>query len=997
MEISIDDIDRDSRNRLENLLDLGGEPFETGGNHPLSLDSEPRGWLVVEGQVEVFSVLHEGVRRGARYRLTTCQAGDLLFGAAGAPDPELRETAAWGRRAGLVAVPHPGTRLMPWRADRLGGRELSSRELRLLIPGVDRWVQELLRSVPWREASPERAEIPPGEETVLDPSSGQASPRRSPLWIQTRRGRVLWLGEDEMPVLPGEAPLPLAPEGWVTAAEDGGVLVARTTEGILTDGALWDGLGHLYRLLARVMMLRARWEMEDEMRRTRTRIDSERRLLDEVHQELASVLTPRFGPSREVKEVGDPLLAVCTTVLEHLEVDIELREVPRDAVGEAETSAQRLTRICDTNRIRHRRVALRHGWRDQPAVPLVAFLGPPARRREGPVALVPAGSRRFDLLDPESGQRTPVDDEIAESLTSEAYELYPPLPEKTANLRGLWRLTRSTRRRELWMIAALTLGGGLLGLMVPVMVGVVYGRVIPEGDSGELWPLVFALIAAALGATAFQITRSFSVLRVTSRVDGVVQPAVLDRLLRLPTSFFRKFSVGDLANRALGVDAIRELLLADITAALLGLVVSGVSVGLLFYLSWKLALLALVLVLALASAAAVFTRLQLRHQRFLMEVQGQISSLVFNLIQGIAKLRASGTEKRAYARWARLFAEQRKRTFDAQGIAQMQIVLTAVYALVAELSLFAMMGFALRDRLQVASFLAFSAAFGQIQASALTLVSMVPELLSIGPTFDRLRPILEADPEVTPDRPPAGELQGDIEVRRVSFRYHPDSPLVLEEVSLRARAGEFIAVVGPSGSGKTTLLRLLLGFEQPEAGSVLYDGMTLSSLDLGSVRSQFGVVLQNSRPIAGDIYTNIVGSSHAGAEVAWEAARMAGLEEDIRAMPMGLHTIVGEGATTFSGGQRQRLMIARALVHHPRIVFLDEATSALDNPTQEVIRRSLDRLQATRIVIAHRLSTIRFADRIYVLQEGRVVEEGTYEELVGDEGIFSKLVERQVT
>lgn len=994
MEISIHDTDRGSRSRLAELLDLRGEPFEAAGNRPLSLDSGARGWLVVEGRVEVFSVLHEGARRGARCRLTTCETGDLLFGAAGDAQPELRETAAWGRRAGLVAIPHPGTRLLEWSADRLRDRELSSRDRGLLAPVIDRWVQELMRSVPWREAPPDRVEIEPGKETVLDASSGEASPRQTPLWLRTRSGRVLLLGEDDLPVPPGAPPLPLPPESWVTAAEDGATVVARTTGEVLAEGALWEGLGHLYRLLARAMVLRARNEMDDEERRTRTRIETERRLLEEVHRDLASVLAPGSAAARERPAVSDPLLAACTTVLEHLEVDLRLRQV---AEREDEPPAQRLTRICDANRIRHRRVALRHGWRGQPAVPLVAFLGPPDRPQTVPVALVPAGSRRFDLIDPETGEATPVDDELAAGLASEAYELYPPLPESAASLGALWRLTRTGRRREMWSVAALTLGGGLLGLIVPVVVGVVYGRVIPEGESAELWPLVFALIAAALGATAFQITRSFSVLRITSRVDGVVQPAVLDRLLRLPTSFFRKYSVGDLANRALGVDTIRELLLADITAALLGLVVSAVSVGLLFYLSWKLALLAMALVLVLASAAALFTRLQLRHQRFLLAVQGRISSLVFNFIQGIAKLRASGTEKRAYARWARLFAEQRKRTFDAQGIAQLQTVLTAVYALVAELSLFALMGFTLRDRLQVAAFLAFSAAFGQIQAAALTLVSLVPELLSIGPTFERLRPILVSDPEVTADRPPAGELRGDIEVRRVSFRYHPDHPLVLERVSLRARAGEFVALVGPSGSGKSTLLRLLLGFEHPEAGSVLYDGKTLSSLDLGSVRSQLGVVLQNSRPIAGDIYINIVGSSNAGAEVAWEAARMAGLEEDIRAMPMGLHTIVGEGATTFSGGQRQRLMIARALVHHPRIVFLDEATSALDNPTQEVIRRSLDRLQATRVVIAHRLSTIRHADRIYVLHQGRVVEEGTYEELVGNGGLFAALVERQVT
>jgi ATP-binding cassette subfamily C protein len=269
-------------------------------------------------------------------------------------------------------------------------------------------------------------------------------------------------------------------------------------------------------------------------------------------------------------------------------------------------------------------------------------------------------------------------------------------------------------------------------------------------------------------------------------------------------------------------------------------------------------------------------------------------------------------------------------------------------------------------------------------------------LLVIVPTYERLRPILQAAPEVEAGQAEPGELGGAIDVDRVSFRYHADGPLVLDDVSLHFRPGEFVALVGPSGSGKSTLLRLLLGFEAPVAGAILYDGRDLATLDVRAVRRQIGTVLQSGRLMTGDIFSNIVGASTLTVDDAWEAARMAGLDADIRAMPMGMHSVIGEGLSTLSGGQRQRLLIARAIVSRPRIIFFDEATSALDNRTQEIVSRSLESLAATRVVIAHRLSTVVNADRIYVLQNGRVVESGTYRELMQRRGVFADLARRQI-
>ncbi len=501
---------------------------------------------------------------------------------------------------------------------------------------------------------------------------------------------------------------------------------------------------------------------------------------------------------------------------------------------------------------------------------------------------------------------------------------------------------------------------------------------------------------AALSGSIFQLTRSIAVLRLGGKADGRVQAAVWDRLLSLPVTFFRRYTVGDLANRSLGVNAIREMLTGNVLTLLLGAVFSVFSFALLFYYSWRLALIATALVLLLSGVTAGLVYLQIRHQRALLDLQGKIASLLFGLINGIAKLRVAGAEARAYARWAERFAEQRRRTLAAQRAANVQAAYNAVYGVLTSLIIFAVVGYASTETMPIGEFLAFSAAFGQFLAATLSLVSAFSSVLTMVPIYERLSPILTTVPEVDESKAEPGDLAGEIEFSHVSFRYQGDGPLILDDVSFRAGPGEFIALVGPSGAGKSTCLRLILGFEKPTSGSIYFDGQDLAGLAVQSVRRQIGVVLQTGRPMAGSIFSNITGSSNLGIDDAWEAARAAGLEEDIKAMPMGMHTVISEGAETFSGGQKQRILIARAIVNRPRIILFDEATSALDNRTQEIVSRSLERLKATRIVIAHRLSTIQNADRIYVVDGGRVVEEGSYQDLLHRNGPFARLAERQI-
>jgi NHLM bacteriocin system ABC transporter ATP-binding protein len=387
---------------------------------------------------------------------------------------------------------------------------------------------------------------------------------------------------------------------------------------------------------------------------------------------------------------------------------------------------------------------------------------------------------------------------------------------------------------------------------------------------------------------------------------------------------------------------------------------------------------------------------QVSRQRSLTQIQGELFGTVLQFVTGISKIRLSGTENRAFAVWAGQFSEQKAIAFKAGMISNIISTFNSAFPVLSLAAIFFWLSSRQSGLLSAGSFLGFNAAFITFQFALVQLSSTLVSSLYVVPIYERAKPILEALPEVDVKKNHPGDLTGDIEVSHVCFRYSSDGPLVLDDVSFHIKPGEFVALVGASGSGKSTLLRLLLGFESPESGSVYYDGQDLAGIDSRGVRRQIGVVLQNGKIMAGDIFRNIVGSSNLTVDDAWEAARLAGFDEDIRQMPMGMYTVLPPGASTLSGGQRQRLMIARAVVRKPRIILFDEATSALDNITQSIVGKSLETLQATRVVIAHRLSTIINADRILVLDRGRIVQSGNYEQLIAREGPFLELAKRQL-
>jgi len=463
----------------------------------------------------------------------------------------------------------------------------------------------------------------------------------------------------------------------------------------------------------------------------------------------------------------------------------------------------------------------------------------------------------------------------------------------------------------------------------------------------------------------------------------------------LPLPFFRRYSAGDLAARAAGIGGIRQVLAGATLSAMLSGVFSLWNLGLLFFIDAKLSLAAGALVAVAAVVAAIAAYKGLLRQRTVAELDGKIGGLLLQLFTGIAKLRVTGTENRAFSVWSSLFARRRDADVAAERVNIRVAVFQASYPLACSIVVWLLVG-EQTPRLSTGQFLAFSAAFSMFVGAMLNLIETGLQSLSVIPLYERARPILTEPVEGRGTGDARIELGGNIEISHVSFRYEQHGPLILDDVNLRIQPGEFVAIVGPSGSGKSTLLRILLGFESCTEGGVFYDGQALAGLDVRVVRQQIGVVLQNSRVTAGDIYSNIVGTSGRSVDEAWRAARAAALDKDIEAMPMGMHTVISQGGATLSGGQKQRLLIARALASRPAILFFDEATSALDNVTQAAVSESLERLRVTRVVIAHRLSTIRHADRIVVLDRGRIAQVGRFDELMKQEGPFFALARRQM-
>ena len=951
---------------IARLREAGTEQ-ELTGKTPFFLDGKERVWCLLEGQADVFFSSRSGnIQTGAREYLFTARRGDLLFGVEPPPRHE---------GEGLVVVGIPGTRVMTCSREAflVAASEGHRTEA---AAGVDRFLEGLGRGVV-KDIVPRPRIQKFGDAPARDlPRDVCVAPDDFVAWVHLDAGSALFTGTEDFPVHLPFCPLPSC--CWLLPGDQAHITVRRTEDLLAgTDFvASFDGWGPLaFALLSMNALLRA----GDELGNLRSRQREDREALSRACTGLASALDgeiPGYGGD------GSPLGSTCAKVLETLGMEVPL---PRSC-GDKD-----LFDVAFESDLRLREVRLDGGWWTRDGEPLVAFLEERSGRKK-PVALLPGG-RTYRLWD--EGREELLSEELARRLGDTAWQIHAHLAEEPLDLRSFFSFGLRGLGREGWKALFLELSMALLALASPAVNGLVFGEILPRAEMGRMVQLTAVLISVALSSGLLRFAREISHSRLESRMNLRLVLGLWDRILRLPAKFFSAFPAGDLVNRGIGLLSIRRAISPAWRMARIQGLFFLFFLGQCFWFVPESALAGTVCLLLLGGLAAVITRSTLALVRRMVPLQNRALAFTFQVLHGIAKIRGSGAENRVFERWAHLERRKRRLVTEARTrtgfLESAMVVFPCLSTGAVFLSLDMHAG-----AVEIGSFMAFLSAWGGLQVAFVALLSSLVTLATSLPLAENLLPILEARPESGTGKADPGRITGKIDLENVTFRYHPDGRPILCDLQLHVRPGEFLAVVGSSGSGKSTLLRLLLGFEVPEAGSIFYDSKDLNDMDLKKLRSQIGVVLQGGGLLSGDIVSNVRCSRRMTLEQVEEALAVAGMKDEVEAMPMGVHTVVGGEGSSLSGGQKQRLLIARAVAGSPRVLLFDEATSALDNRTQGQITRSLERIDATRIVVAHRLSTVLGADRIVVLDGGRIGEEGTYGELMARQGLFYRLARRQL-
>ncbi len=662
------------------------------------------------------------------------------------------------------------------------------------------------------------------------------------------------------------------------------------------------------------------------------------------------------------------------------------REVP-SGIKDADEQLEYLLRPYG---IMRRTVKLEQGWYKDA---VGAMLG--VRKSDGrPVALIPTGLAGYSYLDPETGKRKKINRKTAQLFDEEAIAFYKPFPLKKLSIPSLMRyILELLSPADLALTVLATLAVSLIGMLSPMLSNLLLSQVLPSGSVQLLVAIAVFTVAVSISSLLISAVHGMIRTRIDTKMSISVQAATMMRVLSLPADFFKQYSAGELSSRVSQVQSLCNMLVSMVLSTGLTSLFSLIYIGQIFRYAPSLVVPSLILTLVTLVFTLVSSFAQMRISKRNMELSSSESGMTYALISGIQKIKLAGAEKRAFARWASLYARGAKLRYDPPTFLKINSVIGLAISLTGTLVMYAT---SVKSGVSVADYYAFNTAYGMVSGAFMSLAGMALSFAQIKPVLEMVKPFLDTVPEIAEEKQVVTRLSGGIEMNNISFRYNENMPPVLDDLTLKIRPGQYVAIVGKTGCGKSTLMRLLLGFEKPQKGAIYYDGRDLERIDLKSLRRRIGVVMQNGKLFQGDIYSNIVISApHLTQQEAWEAAEIADIAEDIRRMPMGMHTIISEGSGGISGGQRQRLMIARAVAPKPKILMLDEATSALDNLTQKKVSESLDRLKCTRIVIAHRLSTIRQCDRILVLDGGKIIEDGTYDELIAKNGFFAELVARQ--
>ena len=959
---------------LEDFALAHGESFAGGGNRPVHLDDPDAVWFIVRGSVNVF-VAREQDGKFVEYKhLLRAGSGRLLFPAKGS--------------SVLVAKGLADSELRRVPCDLL----MEADEHGAVVDQVDRWVAEISAAVALDVTPRPHVErfLSAGAAADLD-SDAVVSTKGGVVWVSSGGDNLAFLSTEELDP-DGSGFMPLALGSWIGVSGPAR-LEGRSSRELYRTGRLSAALADFHRLALTADDLNRRLFLADAVNlraaQTRYRRESEAT----ARHGLFDLLDTRGA---RPESGGAMLQAALALVGRHEGIRFRAPSAPRGRRAAAEADPS-LDRILTASGVRGRDVALNPGdrWWLGDSGAMLAF-----RREDGaPVALLPGKFGRYRMADPATGRTRTVNADRAASLGPKAAFFYQPLhPDRATDVRALARVALRRWRGDVFRFATAGLLAGLVTLAPAVLLGIFADVVAPTGRVGLLAWLTAGVLLLAVTAAMLNVLEGTALMRLEGRVAARLTAALWCRLLDLPAIFFRDFTAGDLGTRAMAFQGLRDQVSGVVMGALLSTIFLLPTFALLFLYDTAMGWLGLAGGLVSLAVTVTLGVRQVPHHRRLVAAQRSLTGVLVQLIGAAHKLRTTGKEWTAFTRWARGYREQKRSEMNVGALNEHLVAFTATAPLLATAALFAVAIDLGPDALSAGVFLTVYAAYMVFMAAIMALGRATSGVAAILPAVEQVVPILEAVPRGTAGDGAVPELRGGVRLDGVSFRYTEDSPMVLRDVSIDVQSGEFVALVGGSGAGKSTLLRIILGLEKPRSGVVYYDGHDLDRLNRRALRDQIGVVTQDSslmRPRT--VCDNIIGmASDLTLDDAWRAAHLAAVDRDIKAMPMGMFTVVTENSSMFSGGQAQRIMLAAALVRSPRVLLLDEATSWLDNNTQATVMARIEELAVTRVVIAHRLSTIRKADRIYVLDQGRVVQQGSFAKLIETTGAFRDLALRQM-
>lgn len=953
------------------LIHRQGEKQEVGANFHLSLQEEEFVWFLEKGSVNFFAIeAIGGEAEGRRYFLAHILSPNFLFGV----------PKGIGHIAQKMEVITEGDSVL-WKVPLQKLEPYLSANPLIIHEWINRF-SNLFSHFLGRETdkyllAPQEVSLKDGETISLKRAITQEE-KLTVNWLQVIEGNVEFLGIPHFIIGPNHPPFPLRYHAFLKSKGPSVIRAMPTPKNCI------EGLNGFYDIFFQFLVFKKELDEKEEREQFLKRDETEEKSMNDTLLEMAALINPI-----EVEKVYTgkvPLAQACQIIGEAMRHSFS---IPDDLL-ESDSAKVLVDEIAKSSGVRYREVQLEGEWWKKDSGPLLAFWGPELRA----VALLLGKMGNYQMIDPDTNEKKHVDSKLAGELSPDAYTFYLCFPDTLSKGKEILFFYLKHYSKDFSSLIFYSILVSLISLVPFYVIAYLFNRAIPEANLSLLTQITFALIIAVTSSSFFIFFRTLILVRIEGNASNFVQLAVWDRLLKLPLSFFRRYSAGNLILRTTAIDHIRYLLTGHAARIIVSAVFSIFYIIAMAMYAPSLTFIGLMLMGISLLMTGGCSYILARKYKKSLAIGRKLNAFLVQVISAVGKLRTVGAEKRAFAYWGKLFTKYKKvelSTFDLQNF---MLVFNYLLPFLSFLFIFGFLMFK-ETSLSTGAYIAFNAAFVSFYIAIIELNKTALKMSPIYSLWDMAKVIIEEPYEEDAKKEKPGIITGEISVDDVSFKYDENGPLILKNISLKANPKEFIGIVGGSGSGKSTLIRLLLGFEKPTIGSVYYNELDLHSLDVQAVRKQLGVVLQAGGIISGSIFENIACGGIYEIDQIERAIDLAGFKEDLESFPMGLHTMLSTEGETLSGGQKQKLLIARALVRNPRLLIFDEATSALDNKSQALVSASLDNLDVTRIVIAHRLSTIKNADRIYVFSKGEVIQTGTFDSLSKEEGMFSEMLKRQ--